>query len=151
VLTREEEKAKAQDYFNVWFPQSKEFVIDAKNALQRLSLNNSAFYLHQSIESLYYTILLVHTGYKPKTHNIWKLRKKAKAYSEEMFLVFQAETNPEDKRLFELLKRGYIEARYKQKEYEIAAWEVEELIARVLQSQRIVEDSCTNKINSIAN
>ena len=147
ILTAEEEKQRAQDYFDIWFPQSSEFIIDAKHALDRSSLNIATFYLHQATESLYYAMLLVFTGYKPKTHNLWKLRKKNKAYSELLFLVFQAESNPEDKRLFELLKRGYIEARYKQKEFKIETWEVGELITKVLRMNGIVKESCINKIS----
>jgi uncharacterized protein len=54
----------------------------------------------------------VETGYKPKTHNLDKLKRYAKRFSEELEKVFPDNT-PEEKHLFDLLKRGYIDARYK--------------------------------------
>jgi len=148
-LTSIEEKEKAQRYFDIWYPQSKEFVTDSMNALKRGSLNIGAFYLHQASECLYYTTLLVFTGYKPKTHNLWKLRKKTKAYSEELFSIFLAETDKNDEHLFDLLKRGYVEARYKQNDYTITKEELEIIIQRVIEMSPIVEKICISKINSI--
>jgi uncharacterized protein len=144
-LTPTEEKEIAQRYFDIWFKRSTEFLIDSNNAFLRKSLNISAFYLHQATESLYYAILLVFTGYKPKTHNLFKLRKHAKHLSEELFLMFAIETSKEEKNLFDLLKRGYIDARYKE-EYIITEEELYTLIERVKKMQEIVERICQNKI-----
>lgn len=149
ILTQEEEREKAQRYFDIWYSQSKEFIIDSSNALRRGSLNNGVFYLHQAAESIYYTILLVNTGYKPKTHNLWKLRKKTKGYSEELFLVFRAENDKDEERLFDLLKRGYIEARYKQNDYFITAEELGILIERVKKMGAIAEHVCQRKIQAL--
>lgn len=144
-LTPEERREKAQRYFNTWFPQAKEFIIDSRNALNRKSLKNGIFYLHQATESLYYTVLLVFTDYKPKVHNLWKLRKKAKPYSEELFLMFPAEIDREEERLFDLLKRGYIDARYRT-DYEITVEELTILIEKVATMVPIVERICKEKI-----
>jgi uncharacterized protein len=146
ILTQLEEREKAQRYFDIWHHQSNEFIIDSTNALERGSLNNGAFYLHQATESLYYTMLLVFTGYKPKTHNLWKLRKKTKGYSEELFLVFRAEDDKVDEHLFDLLKRGYIEARYKQNDYFITSKELAVLIERVKMMNSIIQSICKQKI-----
>jgi len=144
-LTPTEEKEIAQRYFDIWVKRSTEFLIDSNNAFRRKSLNTSTFYLHQATESLYYAILLVFTGYKPKTHNLLKLRKHAKHLSEELFLMFAIETSKEEKNLFDLLKRGYIDARYKE-EYIITEEELFTLIERVKKMQEIVERICQNKI-----
>ncbi|MDP1763938.1 MAG: HEPN domain-containing protein [Sediminibacterium sp.] len=144
-LTPAEEKEIAQRYFDIWFKRSTEFLIDSNNAFQRKSFNPSAFYLHQATESLYYAVLLVFTGYKPKTHNLFKLRKHAKHLSEELFLIFPIETSKEEKNLFDLLKRGYIDARYKE-DYTITEEELFTLIERVKQMQTIVEGICMEKI-----
>ena len=146
LLTKDEERKRAEDYFNHWFPKSKEFIIDSKNALDRMSLFNGAFYLHQATESLYYTILLVFTGYKPKTHNLWKLRKKTKIYSEDLFLVFRAETDKQEKHLFELLKQGYVEARYNQKNYDINKELLGELVNRVEIMMSLVSRICQTEL-----
>lgn len=146
-LTAAEEKEKAQRYFDIWFPQGNEFLIDASNAINRKSYKIAAFYLHQATESLYYATLLVFTGYKPKTHNIWKLRKQAKVLSEELFLIFPIETDKYENHLFDLLKRGYIDARYKP-EYSITEEELKALIERVKKMQEVVEKICKKKIAS---
>ncbi|TXI88686.1 MAG: HEPN domain-containing protein [Chryseobacterium sp.] len=147
-LTSAEKKEKAQRYFDTWFPQANEFVEGAKFHQQRGSLKIATFNLHQATESLYYATLLVFTDYKPKTHNLWKLRRKAKPYSEELFHVFRAETDKREKDLFELLKQGYVDARYRE-DFTITAEEVSILIERVSAMIPIVEKLCREKISSI--
>lgn len=149
ILTPEEEKQKAQDYFDVWFPDSNDFIFGSTAYLERGNYRLGAFSLHQATESLYYTTLLVFTGYKPKLHNLWKLRKKTKQYSEELFTVFKAETSKLEKDLFELLKRAYVEARYNQKNYHISAAELQTLIERIKIMALIVERICKEKIQSL--
>jgi HEPN domain-containing protein len=146
-LTPEEEKEIAQRYYDIWFKRSLEFYIDTENAKSRGNLNKAAFELHQATESLYYATLLVFTGYKPKTHNILKLRKHAKHLSEELFVVFRVETDKDEKNLFDLLKRGYIDARYKE-DYSITEDELTELMIRVKHMQQIAERICKEKIES---
>jgi predicted transcriptional regulator len=92
---------------------------------------------------------LVFTGYKPKTHNLSKLRKQAKELSEELYLVFPAESNKREKQLFDLLKRGYVDARYRD-DYTITKEELSTLIERVKEMQGIVERICKDKIDSLA-
>jgi len=147
VLSSIEEKQKALDYFNIWYPQASEFLIDCVHAFERGNYKKGTFELHQAAESLYYSVLLVFTGYKPRIHNLWKLRKKAKPYSEELFLVFRAEKNKEEESLFDLLKRGYIDARYKP-DFIISQQELSTLIDRVKKMQPIVERICKEKISS---
>lgn len=144
-LTPQEKKQKAQRYFDTWFPQAREFTIDSNNALNRNSLKNGAFYLHQATESLYYVTLLVFTDYKPKTHNLWKLRKKAKSYSKELFEIFRAETDKKEEHLFDLLKRGYVDARYRS-DYFITNEELSTLIERVSLMIPIVNKICAERI-----
>lgn len=148
-LTSPEEKEKAQRYFDLWFPMSSGFLEGVKFYLSQNELKIGAFNLHQAAESLYYSLLLVFTGYKPKTHNLWKLRKKTKAYSDELFLIFNAETDKQEEHLFDLLKRGYVEARYKQDQYIITKEELAELINRVKFMASIVAKICKEKIASI--
>lgn len=148
LLTPAEQKEKALRYFDTWFQQGSEFLIDAKHAANRGNLKKSTFELHQAAESLYYAILLVFTDYKPKTHNLWKLRKKAKPYSEEFFHVFRAETDKQEKHLFELLKQGYVDARYRE-DFTISESELQTLIERVNLMIPVVEKNCKEKIQSI--
>ncbi|HVU96982.1 MAG TPA: HEPN domain-containing protein [Puia sp.] len=145
-LSTSEAKAIAQQYFEQWYGGAKEFYIDAQNAYQRSSNKNAAFYLHQATERIYNAIILVHTGYKPKTHNLDKLKRYSKRFSQELDAVFSDNT-PEEKHLFDLLKRGYIDTRYKD-HYEITAEELAILIERVGKLQTIAERLCLEKIDS---
>jgi HEPN domain-containing protein len=147
-LAIEEEKEKAQRYFDIWFPQGVQFLSSIDFFLSKDYLKPGSFILHQATESLYYATLLVFTGYKPKTHNLWKLRKQAKVLSEELFLVFPVETDKHEDYLFDLLKRGYIDARYKP-EYTITKVELEELLERVTKMKDIVEKICKERISFI--
>jgi len=149
TLTPVEEKEKAQGYFDIWFPRGMEFLDHAKYALSRDTLSMGAFQLHQATECFYNTVLLVFTGYKPKTHNLQKLRNYAKHISTDLYTIFR--TPPSDERefhLFDLLKRGYIDARYKL-DYQITAKELQTLIEKVTKMQGIVEEICKKKIEEI--
>jgi HEPN domain-containing protein len=135
-LSIDEEREKAQ-----------EFLIDGVNAFRRNSYKKAAFELHQAAEGFFNTTLLVFTGYKPKTHNLDKLRGYVKALSSELYLVF---LNPRlsfehERHLFDLLKRGYIDARYKQ-DYYISKDETEELVNRLNYMKATVESLCKSKI-----
>lgn len=148
-LSPKEEQEKAQGYFDIWYPQGSEFLIDARNAHTRSSLRNGAFYLHQATECFYNTALLVFTGYKPKTHNLQKLRNYAKHISLQLFQIFR--TPPSDEQeyhLFNLLKRGYIDTRYKL-DYAITADELKILIEKVSKMQDIVGKLCKDKIEQL--
>ncbi|MGC3947967.1 MAG: HEPN domain-containing protein [Chryseolinea sp.] len=148
-LSAGEMKVISERYFEKWFKRGTEFLIDASNAFDRGSFNNSAFLLHQSTESFYYTTLLVFTGYKPKTHNLGKLRKQAKQLSEELFHVFPIENSRAEKHLFDLLKRGYVDARYRD-DYSIAHDELLSLIDRVRTMSNVVSQISAEKINSFS-
>lgn len=144
-LTNAEKKVKAERYYDTWFPQAGIFLKGSKYYKGEGALKTAAFELHQSTESLYYAVLLVFTDYKPKTHNLWKLRKKSKPYSKELFSVFRAETDNREKHLFDLLKRGYVDARYRS-DYVITEDELTTLIERVGIMIPIVESICRGKI-----
>lgn len=146
-LTSVEQKEIALKYYNKWFKRGDAFFKDVNAHLVVNELNEGAFLLHQITESFYYATLLVFTGYKPKTHNLGKLRKQAKELSEELFLVFP-ENNKKEKHLFDLLKRGYVDARYRD-DYMITKEELAVLIDRVKEMRTIVDRICKEKIESI--
>ena len=92
--------------------------------------------------------MLVFTGYKPKTHNLHKLRKYAKPISEELFLVFPIENDNSEKHLFDLLKAGYIDARYND-DFKITRDELLMLFERFEKLRILVENLSKEKIASI--
>ncbi|WP_190810384.1 HEPN domain-containing protein [Flagellimonas sp. S3867] len=146
-LMAEQYKQKAQDHFDQWFKSANGFLIDFQHGMDRADFHKAAFYLHQAVEQFYTTILLVFTDYRPKDHNLENLGIKVEM-CDHRFAVFPKITDTE-KHLFELLKRAYIDARYKMDEYEITKGELEELAERVNELKRLTEEICTAKIGEI--
>lgn len=144
-----EEKERAQEYFDIWYPKGESLLKGSSFYLNIPDFNVGVFTLHQATESFYCAALLVHTGYKPKTHNLEKLRAYAKHIAEDLHNLFLTPDDDEhEKHLFDLLKRGYIDARYK-KDYIITEEELKELITKVTRMQGIVKAICEEKINSL--
>lgn len=148
VLSAEEQRTRAQGYFDIWNKRAHDFYGVVPYSLKVGSLKVGVFNLHQATESLYYAVLLVFSGYKPRVHNLWRLRKKAKPYSLELYRLFDTESNKLDNHLFDLLKRGYIDARYKQ-DYVISPQELSELIDKVGKMMGIVERICLNHLMTL--
>jgi predicted nucleotidyltransferase/HEPN domain-containing protein len=146
LLSPAEAKGIAQSYFDQWYHSGVNFLQMSIHAKGVGSLKEAAFVLHQATERTYNAIILVHAGYKSKTHNLDKLKRYSKRFSEELDSIFPDNT-PEEKHLFDLLKRGYIDARYKD-HYEITAEELTTLIERVDKLQQVAEKLCREKIRS---
>ncbi len=146
-LSDEERKVVAKEDFNYWFKSAIFFNDDFIANLNKDRFNNAAFYLHQTTERLYVAILLVFTQYKSKTHDLTKLSKKVRCFDPKLMTVFPRKTK-EEKRLFNLLNRAYIDARYK-KSYKITKEELEYLSSRVIRLMKLAEHVCNERINSI--
>ena len=71
----------------------------------------AAFNLHQAVETAYACVLLVHTFYFPRSHNIKFLRSLAEGTDRRLIEAWPR-LEKVDRRRFELLKRAYVEARY---------------------------------------
>jgi predicted nucleotidyltransferase/HEPN domain-containing protein len=146
ALTPAEKKVLAQEHYDHWFESGQGFLKNARFCLQESDLKIGAFVLHQATERTYNAVELVFTGYKPNTHSLAKLRKYTWNFSKELASVFPDDT-PEEVHLFDLLKRGYVDARYK-KDYKITPEELQILIDRVGKLQEIAEIICRKKIES---
>ncbi|WP_175265572.1 nucleotidyltransferase domain-containing protein [Rickettsia felis] len=83
-----EMKEIAKDYYEYWFGRGKGFLKGATTYLNDSEYALSAFSLHQATESLYSTILLVFSNYKPKLHNLQKLGSMVGNYDSELWEVF---------------------------------------------------------------
>ena len=147
-LTPEERNQTAQQDFKYWFTSARYFFDDFELNLKKRRHNIAAFYLHQATERSYITTLLVFTHYKPKEHDISKLGKQVNNLDPRFFPVFPRST-PEEERLFDLLKKAYIDARYKP-EYKITKRELEYLGGRVRKLQKLTKELCKEKIESYA-
>jgi hypothetical protein len=154
-LSVTELKEVSQEYYDYWFSLSqKHFEVAIlyyeKAVKEDDRFNFSMYNLFLAAEGLYTTVALVFTGYKPKTHNLDKLKKYTKSISEEFDAVFPK--NPKDRydaELFDLLKRSYVGAKYKMDFY-IPQKDLERLISKVKELQAIVEKICKQKIATLA-
>ena len=133
-LSPEERKQIAQEDFKNWFSSAKIFYMHFEYDLKMRTYKIGAFHLHQATERLYTAILLVFTHYKPKEHSIDKLGKQVSNLDPRFLPIFPRKT-PEEKRLFELLQKAYIDARYNPK-YKITKKELEYLGERVKKLQK---------------
>ena len=146
-LTPEQYQLKAQEYFLQWFGSANEFIYYFRTGFDKGNYHTAAFQLHQATERYYTTILLVFTDYRPKDHNLETLGIKVEM-CDKRFAVFP-QTTDEEKRLFELLKRAYIDARYKMDEYTITKSALEYLADKVNRLKELTDRICREKIQSI--
>jgi HEPN domain-containing protein/predicted nucleotidyltransferase len=144
-LNIEERRRRAEAHFKKWFESANEFFIDFKAAFDRKSYVKAAFELHQVVERLYSAVLLVFTDYRPKLHDLEELRRLASMHDPIFQTVFPHDSE-EEQRHFELLRKAYIDARYK--EYAITKEELEWLAERVIKLQNLTEEVCKKKIES---
>lgn len=149
-LSQEEKIQIAQRYFDQWFKNGNALLNSSVFNIDQNELNLAAFELHQAAECLYNTVLLVFTGYKPKTHNLDILRQYSKHLSREIYLIFPFPTeDATETHLFNLLKKGYIDARYKN-DYRITKDETLLLVNKISQMKIVVKDACLEKIKSFS-
>ena len=146
-LTPTEAKQKAQDYYDQWFKSANSFLRHHYYAMNDEDEYKAAFELHQATERYYTTILLVFTDYRPKEHDLERLDISA-VKCDKRFDVFPRKTKAEQKR-FELLKKAYIDSRYKMDEYQITKQDLEYLAEKVEELKTLVEEICTAKILEI--
>jgi predicted nucleotidyltransferase/HEPN domain-containing protein len=142
-------RKSAEVHFQSGFKKAAMFFEDfdfniQKGTLDKRYLCQAAFMLHQSTEHAYHTILLVFTGYKPKTHHLGNPGKRVASLNPEFMKVFPQKTE-EEKHLFKLLKKAYVEARYNDK-YRITKKELEYLAGRVKKLHAMAKRICREKI-----
>jgi HEPN domain-containing protein/predicted nucleotidyltransferase len=145
-LTPAERKQIAEQHFDQWFKNAKEFYGNYEFNIERGWHNKAAFMLHQATESLYSAITLVFVNYRFRTHDIEKLGRKAARYDAEFAAAFPLDTD-EQKEAFNLLKKAYVDARYKDS-YEITKEQLEYLAERVKVLQELTKKTCGAKIES---
>ena len=143
-LSPKERKHLAEEDFHYWFNSAKGFLRQHEHAVADKELNIAAFNLHQTTERLYGTILLVLTRYKPSTHDLKKLSQRV-ASIEPRFLTAFPQGTEEEKRMFQLLRKAYVDARYKPS-YTITEDELAWLVKCVKRLQQLTEKVCQEKI-----
>ncbi|WP_439490804.1 HEPN domain-containing protein [Algoriphagus sp.] len=139
----------ALTYFEKCMDNAEQFEIAAESAISNFKYSIATFMLHQAAENYYSAILLVFTGYKPKIHNLKFLRERTKEYSDTLYFLFKPhENNPIESRLFSLLKRGYVEARY-HPVFDVTKEEIDELAKRIKTMRKLVILTSREKLKEI--
>jgi HEPN domain-containing protein/predicted nucleotidyltransferase len=141
-----ERKTKAEKSFNNWFGSAKVFLKHFQYAMRDGDLNNAAFNLHQATEHTYSAVLLVFTGYKPKLHDLDRLGKMVEKLDISFKKVFPRQTGNEQ-RLYGILRRAYIEARYNM-EFKVTESDLQYLAGHVQDQFTLAEQVCKAKIAS---
>ena len=135
---------KARQYMEYWMTKGDSFFETYKFCVEQEDYNTSAFQLHQAVESYFAAFALVTTDYKPKTHDLDTLRKRAISIDEAYREVFPVGTKKE-KRLFELLRKAYVGARY-DRDYKITLEELQYLAERAVMQRELTEKLCEEDI-----
>ncbi len=153
-LTREEQKTQALLYYEKWVESGVRMLRIAELAFkvaeeENFVLNEVMFLLHQVVEKLYAGLGLVYYGYKPKTHNIKEYRNYTKAISAEINNIFFSSNNSsENQRLFEILQKSYIDARYRA-DYYVNRGDVESIMIEVKKLNDLIVEYCLKRIEII--
>lgn len=114
----------------------------------RSSRKHAAFRLHQAVEAAYICVLLVHTFYFPRSHNIKFLRSLAEDVDKSLLPAWSRATRV-DRRRFETLKRAYVEARYSD-QYDVTDDDLRSLFQAAEDLLTLVRTSAGRQIATLA-
>lgn len=125
---------KANDYWE-----------DAQTNISKNKFTHASFFLHQVTEYLLKAIPLVFILYRYKEHDLEFLIEKCKRHTLEIARVFPRNT-PEEKRLFSLLQRAYVEARYND-DFTVPKDDIDALLPKIELLKQIVEKVCKERFD----
>lgn len=134
----------AEEYFGEWMESGDGFMAGARFHQSEGRLKIAAFDWHQTAERYITCLLLVHTGYKPKEHDLDKLLAQAAGFDPRFITIFPR-NSPEEEHLFDLLRRAYVDARYS-KSYRISEIELHTIDERVNTLKLVSVNACEDKI-----
>ena len=136
---------RAQKYYDRRFLEASRFFETAEFNYSKAWYVMASFLLHQASENFIKTIPLVFALYGYKEHDLEFLIEKCKPYTMELAKVFPRDI-PEEKRLFELLRSAYVEARYND-DFIVTKEDIDALLPKVERLRDIVERVCTAQID----
>jgi uncharacterized protein len=138
---------KSQEDLDYWMDKGDNFYQIFNFCVSSQKYKEAAFLLQQATESYYAGIILVFTGYKPKGHNLKWLNNQAISIDIRFHEVFPMQSK-EEKDLFQLLKKAYIDARYK-KGYTINISELNYLSEKVCILGKMAKEICEEEITRL--
>jgi HEPN domain-containing protein/predicted nucleotidyltransferase len=143
-LSPDQRVHRAKLYFDEWFKSANKFYKFFEFGMKEGDYKEAIFMLHQATERYLQTIILVFTDYKPKEHDLERLNREACLADIRFKTVFPNQTD-EEKRLFTLLVKAYIDSRYKLG-YKVSSQDLEWLAGRVQKLKELTEEICKEKI-----
>lgn len=148
-LTPNERKEIAKKDLERWMTKGLDFYELYKHLKENMEpttnrLNLAAFNLHQAVEHFFIAIQLIFTRYNPKLHDIQKLSNLVAHFGFDIHNIFPQDSD-EEKHLFELLQRSYVDARYSPN-FSISEKELQMLATRVQKIGKEVEKLCHKRI-----
>ena len=143
-LNYAEIKEMAQKYFDNKFIIASDFLDGALYYYDKRKYKMASFNLHQAAENYLKTVRLVYSLYGHKEHDLEFLLGKCKLNTLELAKVFPRDTE-EEERLFELLKRAYVEARYND-DFIVTKSDIDALTPKVEQLRDITDRICKEQI-----
>ena len=121
-LNFKEIKERAQKYYDDKFGRAKQFLKGVTFYCEDGDYNMASFHLHQSAENFLRTIPITFILYGHKSRD-----------------------TPEEKRLFDLLQRAYIESRYNP-DFEITKADIDALLPKIELLHDVVEQVCNERL-----
>jgi HEPN domain-containing protein/predicted nucleotidyltransferase len=146
-LSPKDRAYKAKLYYDTWFKTANGFMRFFEFGMQEGNYSGAIFQLHQAAERYYVSVLLVFTDYKPRTHDLNELNREAGYVDARIKTIFPNQTD-EEKRLFTLLVKAYIDSRYKLG-YIVAAEDLQWLANRVQKLKELTEVICLERIEGL--
>lgn len=143
-LNYTEIKGKATRYYVGNGVKENDYWEDAQTNIAKNKFTHASFFLHQVTEYLLKAIPLVYILYRYKEHDLEFLLEKCKLHTLELARVFPRNT-PEEKRLFKLLQRAYVEARYND-EFVVTKEDIDALVPKIELLSDIVEKVCRERL-----
>ena len=134
----------AQEYYNKKFTRGERFLYHARIDYDDKEYVECSFFLHQAAEYFIKTIPLVYSLYGYKEHDLHFLCERSKPFTTELANVFPCDCE-EEKRLFELLRAAYIEARYNDK-FVVTKADIDALLPKIELLRDVVERVCKERL-----
>jgi HEPN domain-containing protein len=128
-ISRQDLKEQARQQFDSLQAKAKGFLAGARYYQQSGNPELAAFLLHQAAEHSLNALLVPMMGFRLQTHNLRKLLAHCRRFTGALQSIFPEDTDQEI-RLFSLLQKAYIHARYNDS-FPIGPEEVEILGRRV--------------------
>lgn len=135
---------EAERYFNDKFSKGESFLRSAAHAYDDGDYPLLSFNLHQACEFFFLAILLTYTLSNWKIHDLGKLLRIASKYAPSLKGLFSPD-NPEEKYIFNLLKKAYKEGRYNE-EFKPTKEEVEAQRKMACTLRDMAEEICNKQV-----